>query len=209
MEETKTEKKGTNPLVMVGIGCFVLLVILGLASSFVMKFFAKKVGIGLLQGAIENKTGVKTNLQDLEQGKMSFTDNKTGAKVDIGSGKVPDSFPKDFPLYPGAKVVSSLSGAQQGKNNGFWLTFSTSDSLDKVTSFYKNQFAANQWDITTTYTAGDTTSQTVTKGTWSGSVAITGGSSGKETTIIIILGQEEKTSTPTPTDTPTNTGSSY
>ena len=34
---------------------------------------------------------------------MTFTDSKTGAKVNVGGGSVPDAFPKDFPLYPGAK----------------------------------------------------------------------------------------------------------
>lgn len=137
MAVTTTQKKGTNPLVIVGIGCLVLLVVIGVVSSIAIKFFAKRIGTGLLQNAIESKTGVKTNLQDIANGKMSFTDEKTGAKMDIGSGKIPDTFPKDFPLYPGVKVTSVLSGAQQGKSSGYWLTLSTADSMDKVAAFIK------------------------------------------------------------------------
>ena len=121
---------------------------------------------------------------------MTFTDTKTGTKVDIGGNKVPDNFPKDFPLYTGAKVTSSLSGAQAGKANGFWLTMSTPDSVDAVTSYYKSQLEAKGWSIQQAYTAGDTMTETVTKGTWNGSLSISKSSSDKETIVVIILGSD-------------------
>jgi hypothetical protein len=205
MAEEKTEKKQTNPLVFVGIGCLILIVVVGLVGTLVMRFFAKRVGLGLLQGAIENKTGVKTNLQDIQNGKMTFTDTKTGAKVDIGGGKVPDNFPKDFPLYPGAKVTSALSGAQTGKSNGFWLTLATGDTLDTVLAYYKSQLAVSDWKIQQTYTSGDTMTETLTKGMWSGSLAITRKSSDKEAQIVIILGSENASPTPEATSAPSDT----
>lgn len=199
--ETKTTKKGTNPLVFVGIGCLVLLVVLGVVGSIVMKFFANRVGVGLLQGAIEKRTGVKTNLQDIEKGKMTFTDEKTGAKVDIGSGKIPDTFPKDFPIYPGAKVTSVLSGTEKGKSNGFWVTLSTADSLDKVSMYYKNTLKSKGWTETATYSTGDTSTQTVSKGNLSGTVSATNAGGSKETTIVIVLGEDKSPSTPEETPT--------
>lgn len=209
MADTKTGKKGSNPLVVVGIGCLVLLVVLGIVGSIAMRFFAKRIGLGLLQGAIENRTGVKTNLQDVANGKMTFTDQKTGAQMDIGSGKIPDTFPKDFPLYPGVKVTSSLSGAQQGKSNGFWLTLSTADSQDKVVSFYESNLKSNGWTVTATYSAANTSTQTVSKGKMSGTVAITGGSSNKETDIVIILGEDQSATTPSDTPMSQDTPSGY
>lgn len=191
-EAKKAEKKKTSPLVFVGIGCLVLIVVVGLIVSLIMRFFAKRVGLGALQGVIENRTGVKTNLQDLEKGQMTFTDPKTGAKVDVGSGKVPENFPKDFPLYPGAKVTSALSGAQAGKSNGFWLTQSTGDSLDAVTAFYKSKLTSSGWTVDQTFTTGDTMTETVTKGTWTGSLSMTRASSDKETQIVIVLGTDSK-----------------
>lgn len=191
MADKKAEKKSTNPLVFVGVGCLVLLVLVGIGSTVVMKFFAKKIGSGIVEKVIESKTGVKTNIQDLEKGKMTFTDSKTGAKVDIGANEVPDTFPKDFPIYSGAKVTSSLSGAQAGKSNGFWLTLSTPDASDKVVSFYKTELAKNGWTIDSTFTANDTTTQTISKGTWKGSLSIAKSSSDAETQIVIILGQDE------------------
>lgn len=201
MAETKsseTGKKGTgiNPLLVVGGGCLVLLVVLGVLLSVAGGWLAKKVGLSFLQSAIEKNTGVKTSLSDIEKGKLSFTDEKTGSKVDIGSGKIPDSFPKDFPIYPGAKVTSVLSGSEKGKNNGFWVTLSTADSLDKVETYYKTNLTKNGWSETSSYSTGDTTTQTVTKGDLSGSVAITRASDAKETDIMIILGQDQSSSAP-------------
>lgn len=184
-------KKSTNPLVFVGIGCLVLLVLLGIGVTVAMKFFAKTIGSSMVEKAIESKTGVKTNISDLEKGKMTFTDSKTGAKVNIGSGEVPDTFPKEFPLYPGYKVTSSMSGAASGKNNGFWLTLSTSDASDKVTDFYKTELAKNGWTIDSTFTANDMTTQAISKGTWKGSLSMGKTSSETETQIVIILGEDE------------------
>lgn len=186
-----TVKKSTNPLVFVGIGCLVLLVITGIAGSIVMKFFAKAIGTNVVEKAIESKTGVKTDISDLEDGKMTFTDSKTGAKINIGKGDVPNDFPKEFPLYPGYTVTSSLSGAQSGKNNGYWLTLSTPDAVKKVADYYTSQLNKNGWTIDSTFTADDTTTQTVSLGAWKGSLSITKDSSEGETQIIIILGQDE------------------
>jgi hypothetical protein len=193
----KQEKKGTNPLLFIGIGCFVLLVIAGVVSSIAMKFFAKKIGVGLLQSAIESKTGVKTNLGDIEKGKLSFTDDKTGAKVDIGSDKLPDTFPKDFPVYPGAKVTGVLSGTEKGKSTGAWVTFTTADTKDKVSAYYKANLASNGWSDLATYASGDTVTQSVQKGTMSGTVGITRASDATETQIIVMLGVDN-----TPQNTP-------
>lgn len=188
-EAAAPAKKATNPLVFVGVGCLVLLVLLGVGSAFAMKFFANTVGKNLVEKAIESKTGVKTNISDLENGKMTFTDSKTGAKVNIGSGEVPDTFPKDFPLYPGAKVTSSLSGAESGEGSGFWLTLSTPDALDKVTAYYKKELAGSGWNTESAFSANDTTTQGIKKGDWQGSLSI--GKSDEETQIVIILGQDK------------------
>ncbi len=191
MAEEQKGKKSTNPLVFVGIGCLVLLVLLGIGGSIVMKFFGGTLGKSAVEKAIESQTGVKTNIEDLEKGKMTFTDEKTGAKVDIGSNQVPDTFPKDFPLYQGAKVTSSLSGAQAGKSNGFWMTMSSSDSADKVKDFYKTELIKSGWTVEATFTANDMTNQTVKKGTWTGSLSVGKSSEDAETQIVIILGQDE------------------
>lgn len=169
MTETKSEKKKTSPLVFVGIGCLVLLVLIGLGTTIVMKFFAKSIGTGMLEKAIESKTGTT---------------------IDLGGGSMPENFPKDFPVYPGVKVTSSLSGGESDKGTGFWLTLSTPDALDRVTTFYKTSLVSSGWTETANYTANGTTTKTVKKGTMSGSVSIMREESAEETQIVIVLGEE-------------------
>jgi hypothetical protein len=201
MEPTQGKKKSTlPPIVMVGIGCLVLLILLGIGSTLALHFFARKVGTSLLQSAIESKTGVKTNLQDIQNGKMSFTDTKTGETVDIGTGKLPDNFPVDFPQYPGAKVEGSLTGSQTGSSNGFWVTFSTPDAMDKVVAFYKTGFKNNGWNITGTMDVGSVTTYTVEKGSLEGTVAISADTDKKETGIVVTLGNNSSSSDTTNQD---------
>ena len=153
-----------KPVVVLAVGGFLLLVI-GLA----LQFFVKKAGTSLMDGVIENKTGVKTNLEDGEQ--------------------LPDTFPKDFPIYQGAKVAASVSNTQQGKGNGFLVTFTTSDGLDKVVPFYKNGLSIGGWTITSSFDSDTIQTWVIVKGTTEGSVSIT--SEKNQTTIVVALGEKE------------------
>lgn len=215
-QPTESKKKSSlPPIVMVGIGCLVILVILGIGLSLAARFLMKRVGVGLIQSAIESKTGVKTNLQDIQNGKMTFTDNKTGQTVDIGTGKLPDNFPSDFPQYPGAKVTGTLSGGKAGgANNGFWVTFSTPDSFEKVSSFYTTALKTNGWTTTSSFNAGSVTTLAIEKGNMDGSIAISTDTQKKETTMVVTLGEKAKSEdTSTPEETPNteapNTGVGY
>jgi type II secretory pathway pseudopilin PulG len=201
MAESKTveskPKKGLPVLVIVGIGCLGLLIVLAIVGTIAAKVIFNNVGgagTSLLQKAIENKTGIKTDIKDIEQGKLSFTDPKTGSTVDIGSNKLPDSFPKDFPVYPGSKVTSAASGSEKGQGNTLWVTFSTGDSVDKVSTYYKSKLASSGWETTGTYQVGEGVTQSVTKGSWSGTVAVAREGDAKETSIVVML--NEDTSTP-------------
>lgn len=184
------EKKKTNPFVFVGIGCLVLIVLIAIVSAIVGKFVASKIAGGAIEKAIEDKTGIKTNIEDLGQGKMKFTDDKTGATIDVGSGEMPENFPKDFPIYEGAKVTSSLTGGESREGSGFWLTLTTGDSVDEVSSFYKINLAANGWTETANYTSEGVQTQVIKKGTVEGTVAITRDEEAKETQIVVVLGEE-------------------
>lgn len=163
-----------KPMVAVGIGGLALVVIAGV----------------LLQGVIKNRTGIKTNLQDVEKGKLTVTDTKTGQTVNVGGEKLPDAFPKDFPIYPGAKVVASVSNTQQGKGNGLLVTFTASDGLDKVVPFYKNGLSTNGWTITSSFDSDTLQTWAITKGTTEGSVSITT-SATDPLTIVVALGEKE------------------
>jgi len=139
----------------------VVLIIVGVIILFVVgltiQFFAKKAGTSL-----------------------------TGQTVAVGGEKLPDSFPKDFPIYPGAKIVSSLS------SNGLLVTFTAPDGhgLAKVVPFYKNGLGASGWTITSSFDSDTIQTWAIAKGTTEGSVSITT-SERDPLTIVVTLGEKE------------------
>ena len=66
-----------------------------------------------------------------------------GGEVSV-SDKLPDSFPKDYPVYGGAKVTGSTRSTTQGIT-GTSVIWETGDSLEKVTNFYRDAFDSGAW----------------------------------------------------------------
>lgn len=183
------EKKagGLPPIVKVLIAVFVVLVVLGSIISFVIGKVVKKAGTSILNKAIEQKSGIKTSIEDLEKGKMTFTDPKTGAQVQINSGEIPSDFPKNFPLYPGAKLAATMSGNNENDEGGFWLTFTTNDSVTKVVDYFKSNLAFKGWTSTAVLEAEGTTTLAVSDNSLEGTVMATRTPNSNETTIVVIL----------------------
>ncbi len=80
-----------------------------------------------------------------DQSSMTFT-GKDGQKVEIntGGGKIPDDYPKDMPVYEGAKVVLSQSA---NAKNTHTLVLESTDPADKISDFYKKGLESNGWEI--------------------------------------------------------------
>ncbi|MBH8552488.1 S-layer homology domain-containing protein [Nostocaceae cyanobacterium CENA357] len=59
--------------------------------------------------------------------------------------QLPADFPKDIPLYPNAELqeVTPTSGSEN-KVSTRWLSF---DPSNLITSFYRNQFQTNNWQV--------------------------------------------------------------
>lgn len=76
-----------------------------------------------------------------------------GGQVSV-SDKLPDRFPKNYPVYGGAKVKGSLSGTSEGIT-GTTVTWETGDSLEKVTDFYEKAFSSGAWKSDSTGQIGD------------------------------------------------------
>jgi hypothetical protein len=185
---SSSSAKKTSPIIPIAIGCFVLLVLAGTGISFVIGHIAKKAGNGLLKGYVETASGGKVKLSDIEKGNMTFTDKETGKTVSVGaSQKIPDDFPKDFPIYTNAKVVGSIAGMQDGKS-GFLVTFNTDASVDQVGSFYKTALASSGWTTTGTYSADKMQTMAIKKADMEGSVSIS--SDDSATVILVTLGSK-------------------
>lgn len=126
-----------KPVVIFVIGGIVIFLVISLAINF----FAKK-------------DGLKTDL----------TNAKIVQPINVKEEKLPDTFPKDFPIYPEAKVISST---------GLLVTFTTPDGLDKVVPFYKNGLSASGWLVTSSFDSDTVQTWEITKGATKGSVSIT------------------------------------
>ena len=156
MSATSTKSSKTKPVVVLVIGGIIILFVLSLTT----KFFAKK------------------------ERKPTLTDTKTGQTVDVGGEKLPETFPKDFPIYQGAKVVSSAS-------NGHLVTFTipSGQGLNKVVPFYKSGLNTSGWTITSSFDSDTIQTWAIAKGSTEGSVAIT--SERDQMTVIVTLGDKE------------------
>ena len=77
-----------------------------------------------------------------------------GETVQVAGGKgnvpLPEGFPDDVPVYPGAKVMTSAKTKE-----GMTLVLTTSDPLQKAMEFYQGKLKTNGWDIQNTMNMPD------------------------------------------------------
>lgn len=119
-----------------------LIAISGLACGFlgdeVSEKVSQKVAEKATEEAIEHDQGgdAKVNLQD---GHFEVKTDKGSFSMKSGD-TLPDGFPSDIPLYPGAKVTSSAA-SQTPDGQGFMVTAESADTPDKIVAFYKDKLA--------------------------------------------------------------------
>ena len=188
-ETEKTERKGLPTAAKVGIGCFVVLALLGIGLSTVGHFLFSRFGVNMVKKGIEQQTGVSIDMKNGGEG-MVYKDKKTGAEVSIGQGKVPADFPKDFPLYSNATIAGNIAGMQEGKK-GFWLIFTSKDPGDAVVSFYEDALKSSGWSTDETMSMGPLTTMKVAKDGLVGTVTVTTDDEKKETSIMVTLAAED------------------
>lgn len=187
--EGKKESKGLPTIAKVGIGCFIVLALMGFGLTLAGKFLFSRFGVNMVKKGIEQKTGVSINTDKGNEG-IVYKDPKTGAEVSIGQGKVPADFPKDFPLYANATLAGNASGTQEGKK-GFWLIFTTKDSAEKIISFYESALKSSGWSTDETASFGALTTIKVAKNGLVGTVTITTDAEKKDSSIMVTLAPED------------------
>jgi hypothetical protein len=158
------------------IGCGCLIIILILLSLGLI--FSGVIIRKLVNGTISQQSAVIPTINN-GQG-QSFTDPKTGATINLGINKVPDNFPKDFPIYTNATITSSQTG------NGFWLTLVSNDDIDKVSSNFESALKENGWNTTKTSTESQI-NLVILKNNLTGYLTIS--SENSKTSIVIVLGE--------------------
>lgn len=108
----------------------------GTGCSKIQEKITEKIAEKAAEKAVEAQTGGKVDI-DTNSGSMKIKDEKTGAVVEWGTqAKLPDNWPSDVPVYPGAAIRASMS-----TNEGSTLSLETTDAIDKVSSFYKGKLS--------------------------------------------------------------------
>jgi hypothetical protein len=183
-EEVKEEvggapgaKSNKLPLILV-----VLAVIL-VGAYLLGRVVTRKAGDFLAGRVLSGVTGGNVKV-DESGGKVTF-ENSEGKVSFEGGDKLPEGFPADFPLYPGAKIVSSFTANTDGKD-GMSVAWETGDSVEAVSSFYKSNLVANGWKVSATFEQGDSTTTSFEKEGWGGFMGIT--STEGKTTISATVG---------------------
>jgi len=180
-EEKKEAKpgKGQNKLVMVLV--IVAVVLVGL--YFLGKALSRKIGEGIAGSFLSGLSGKNVKV---DNGGDKFTITGEDGKVAFETGGgLPESFPKDFPVYPGAKLVSSFS-AKGEEGDGVSVVWETGDSLDKVSSFYKKALTENGWKVESTFEQNGSFTSTFKKAETGGFVGATAEEGGKVTISVTI-----------------------
>lgn len=115
-------------------------IVLALVAGAANRFFGKSAAEKAIEAATGGNANVDTNGNDV----TVKTDEGTWSTSD----KLPADFPTDVPLYPGATVQGSVASAQQ-QGGGHYAGLETTDSIDKVMSWYKAEVVAKGWTVST------------------------------------------------------------
>ncbi|MEK7497373.1 MAG: hypothetical protein AAB656_00445 [Patescibacteria group bacterium] len=167
-EKIVTAKKSNKGLIIILVVVAVLI-----ALSLLGRYVFKSV--------VEKATGISE-----KGGSYTFKSDKGDVTFDSGT-KLADSFPKDFPIYSGAKLTGSFSANGKDNSTGSFTVWESSDSSSKVGEFYKTALPSAGYKIVTDLSTEDSTTLSFEKDGVSGFLGITKDNSGK-TAISVTLG---------------------
>ena len=150
-------------------------VCLGSGCETITEKLTQKATEAAIEHATEKQVGGEV---EIDEGGASFKGKDSQGRdviYDARSGKVPDDWPKDIPVYPNTKVTASLQGS--GSRT---LMLESQDSPDKVIEFYKSKLASLSEDAVMN-----------TDGTW---LVLFKDKPGKRSVIVTVSPNNDKTS---------------
>jgi len=180
---SKEPKKKSNTALIVIIIIAAILIGLVLVGRLVSKIIAEKV----TNGVLSRVTGQNVNVSG--DGKNITVKTDKGDLTINSGGSLPSDFPKDFPVYPGAKLTGSFSanGTNGEDSKGVSVVWETMDEASKVGTYYKSSLVSAGYTISTEYSQADSTTLTFEKGNVSGFMGVAKGSDSK-TAISVTMG---------------------
>lgn len=116
----------------------------------------------------------------------SATYSNDQGSVTVGTQTYPDNWPSDAPKYANGQVQYSASSDQQTGGKGSMVMFTTSDSPQTVSAFYKKELPVQGWKIEQTATINQMTVISGTKETMTFSVQIAVGDNNQTTVTAVV-----------------------
>lgn len=149
----------------------------------------RKIEEKMAEKAAEKATGGEVDI-DSKTGQVKLKQKGPDGKeteVQLGAGStVPADFPKVVPIYPGAKVMSSVAISQ---GEGHMVTLNTKDTTQQVLEYYKKNMSG--FKVDGELSGGDTTILTLSNDQLTVSVTATK-SSDDGTTLINLTTSAKK-----------------
>ncbi len=140
---------------------------------------AQKAAEEAFSVAADDGKGGKAKI-DLSKGTITISDSKGGGAMAFGGGaKLPDTWPKDFPLAGGAKVTFALDTP-----NGASVTFETADPPAKVYDYYATTMPKEGWKINVRTSSDDGGTLMMTKDPKRSATVVVSGSGGKTSVVL-------------------------
>ena len=91
------------------------------------------------------KDGTKATVTQSGKSTEVTVQGKDGTKVQVSEGgnlALPDAFPKDVPVYPGATITTNVT-----VKDGMQVVFKTADPASKVATFYNDTLKSGGFEI--------------------------------------------------------------
>lgn len=103
---------------------------------------------------IESQTGGKVKVNK-RKGTVEFKTKEGTFKT--SDSKLPEDFPKDVPIYKGAKVKGSISaqGAQSARGADMTVVLEAKVGFDTVASYYMKAMPAEGWKEVSKFEGGE------------------------------------------------------
>jgi len=124
---------------------------------------------------------------DIDGDEVTIETEDGDISIESDEGKLPDGFPRDFPVYDDLKI-GSTSRMGNEETVSYYVEAESRDDFDEVYEWYKAELEDEGWEITTDLLTTDGNSDTVLlvkKGDDSASVTITEVDSGVDVGIIV------------------------
>jgi len=151
--------------------------VLGCAS------IARKATEKAIENRIEKESGGKARV-NVEKGSVEVETEEGKTRVEAGEGaRLPENFPKDVPVYEGAKVASAITQDEGGS-----VSFTVSAGFRDVSDFYRSALQKAGYKVEATMDLGETAQFVATSADGKRQVSIQAAKDKDGTSLVIIYG---------------------